>query len=498
MRALLISLCCLGLGCPKVRDLEPEPIVEPDNPVVVGADVSAMIGPAGGSLALNDLTVTIPPGALDTMTEVRAIAETGTIPEGFTAFTPVVRFEPEELQFAAPIRISFPFEGNSSIATLFWTRDGGDEFAALETTVEEDLAIGETNRLGKAFVGTACQGESCCRRAAGALDVLLLVDNSGSMAQEQVALATQLPRVVRALATGDADGDGIQDFPAVSSLQIGSVSPDMGSGGFLVPTCDDATFGDDGVLQTAGNPALSGCDATYPSVQRFDGTSAADRFSSDVACVATMGTDGCGFEQQLEAMLKAVTPSTDATLFHRSTTGHADGANAGLVRENAVLALISLTDEDDCSALDPDLFNPSSPLYGGDLNLRCFQYPEAVHPVDRYVEGLLSIKEDPSQLVYASIAGVPPAMDGASYDAILEAPEMQERVDPGMPTRLAPACSVPGVGVAFPARRMVQTAAALEARGASATVGSVCTDDYTAVVTRILAKIAASVSGTCG
>ena len=47
-----------------------------------------------------------------------------------------------------------------------------------------------------------------------------------------------------------------------------------------------------------------------------------------------------GFEQQLEATLKAVTPSTAATRFFGDTTGHADGANAGFRREGAVLAIV--------------------------------------------------------------------------------------------------------------------------------------------------------------
>ncbi|HEV3485648.1 MAG TPA: hypothetical protein VG106_09590, partial [Vicinamibacterales bacterium] len=53
------------------------------------------------------------------------------------------------------------------------------------------------------------------------------------------------------------------------------------------------------------------------------------------------GTGGCGFEQQLEAVLKALSPASPtawtaagyvAPTFFAGSTGHALGANAGFVR----------------------------------------------------------------------------------------------------------------------------------------------------------------------
>jgi hypothetical protein len=115
----------------------------------------------------------------------------------------------------------------------------------------------------------------------------------------------------------------------------------------------------------------------------------------DIACVAAMGTGGCGFTQPLEAALKAVTPTTSSITFAMGTVGHGDGVNAGFVRPDSLLVVLVLTDEDDCSALDPDLFNPSSARYTGALNLRCFMYPEAVHPMSRYEDGLFALARTP-------------------------------------------------------------------------------------------------------
>ena len=60
------------------------------------------------------------------------------------------------------------------------------------------------------------------------IDVLFIVDDSGSMAQEQRALGEQLPRMARALGSGDLDGDGVLEFTPPGDVQLGVVSSDMG------------------------------------------------------------------------------------------------------------------------------------------------------------------------------------------------------------------------------------------------------------------------------
>jgi hypothetical protein len=368
-------------------------------------------------------------------------------------------------------------------------------------------------------------GDSIQVNTVDEVDLLFMIDNSGSMSEEQASLTAELPRLVEILASGDRNDDGVREFQPVRSLHIGIVSSDMGSGGFDIETCDrgarGAALGDDGVLITSVAGGGSGtCSATYPSVFEFE----RDRddpaaFAADVACVARLGTSGCGFEQQLEAVLKALSPSTTQEwtvdgytppLFLGSSFGHADGANDGFIRPESALAVILVTDEEDCSVADVGIFDRSSPTYSGDLNLRCFMHTAAQHVIDRYVRGvdgrsgLMGLRRNPSLLIFAGIVGVPvdlvdepDELRPIDFDGILADPRMEERIDPGMPTRLIPSCDVPLRGVAYPPRRIVRTAQALAQAGASVTIQSICQETYTSALDEIISKIAAAIGGAC-
>ncbi|MEM1418476.1 MAG: hypothetical protein AAGH15_26515, partial [Myxococcota bacterium] len=346
---------------------------------------------------------------------------------------------------------------------------------------------------------------------ADALDVLFVIDDSGSMEEEQASLADAIPRLVQALVTGrvlDAGtGAVLREFRPLSSLRMGVVTTDMGTGGSNLPTCFEARFGDDAVLSRRGAVGTSpGCGASYPSFFTFEaeaaGTDAerdaiAASLANDVSCVAQVGIGGCGFEQQLEAMLKAITPASSDLRFAEDTQGNgAGGANDGFLREEAALGIVLVTDEDDCSVRDPDLFNPASTRFPGDLNLRCFDHPDAVYDLDRFANGLLALKPA-GRLAFTAIAGLPtdlaPDPGGTvDYARIAAAPSMQERVDRESSGRLVASCDNPGRGLAFPPRRIVGLARALDARGAEATVQSLCARSFSTAIADVALRLAAT------
>ena len=279
------------------------------------------------------------------------------------------------------------------------------------------------------------------------VDMLFVIDNSGSMADEQAMLQAQFSALMTELRniTG-----------GLPNVHLGVTSTDLGTGMFQITYCEDVG-GDQGNLLTGnctnptGEPYIvdvepqsceitknadgtcsdttcsqANCSAepstTYvvdsetgcPRCRNYTGEDLEDTFS----CIASLGTLGCGFEQPLEAMYKALDTSNTA--------------NTGFIRPNAFLAVIIISDEDDCSAANPQLFDNSQTDINSTLgpltSFRCFEFGitcdvnsrtaqglrqncqpredagALLYPVSRYINFLQSLK-DPQMLVVAAISG---------------------------------------------------------------------------------------------
>jgi len=372
------------------------------------------------------------------------------------------------------------------------TPDALDAGARDAAPTPDDAAVDAGLDAGDLDAGTDAGGDACVPLPVD-VDLLVVVDNSNSMVEEQLELAGSFRQLVDGLVTGDVDGDLVADFAPIDSLHVGVVSTDMGTGGHTVPTCARAMHGDDGVL--VGDPRAPDCSGSFaPPFIAYEPPGGLSRLDEDFSCLARLGTGGCGFEQQLEATLKAVTPSDSAVRFFDNTVGHADGANAGFLREGSVLITLLVTDEEDCSAADPDLFELDSPTYTADLNLRCTEHSEALFDTDRYVDWLLDVGSgDHSQLVFAALMGMPSDLHGATPEVILADSRMQYRPSG---TRLIPACSSPA-GEASPGRRYVEVAQGLEAEGARTLLRSICEEDFSQTVEALLSTMAPSLSARC-
>ena len=185
-------------------------------------------------------------------------------------------------------------------------------------------------------------------------------------------------------------------------------------------------------------------------------------------------------------------PGYEPPSFFRGTAGHGDGASWGFAEPGEVLAIILLSDGDDCSARDPDLFDPASPVYDPSVHLRCFLHADALHDVERYADGLLQLRRDPRRLVFAAVVGIPPDLvppSGTSptvWSDIFEDERMMARIDPSEPSELVPSCNVPGIGKAYPPIRALQLARSLESRGARIALASICGPSFSGVLAAII------------
>ncbi len=310
------------------------------------------------------------------------------------------------------------------------------------------------------------------------VDILFVVDNSMSMAEEQARMAEAFPQLIIGIL------DPAPPARPVTDLHVGVVSTDMGTGGYTLETCPNPDEGDDGVLLHEPSEVVDGCESSYPPFLGYGSETpdaeAIEWISTGFQCIATLGTDGCGFEQQLKA-------STRALIDHR------DGANAGFLRPESIVVVVFLSDEDDCSVApgSEGIFDPDDTSLGH-LTVRCFNHSYMLESVTTYIEGLQSIRPSTPDLLAAFIVGVPRGPEcegqGDSIFGCLELEAMAEVLDPTDMITLLPACEIPDAGTrATPARRFVMVAQDLRAQ---AYVQSICSPDYTPTVDWLMSRIA--------
>ena len=185
------------------------------------------------------------------------------------------------------------------------------------------------------------------------LDLLFLIDDSASMAPMQARLAQELPSVLSHFAQ-----DPVTGLPV--DLHVGVVSSSMGAGAYgNVNQCHSHSYdaesqGDyqGSLLQGPGGPHSGACPALTAGetfLATGDGVTTGPNFTGDLgsvfACMALIGDKGCGFESVFGAVQVALQRGATP----RDVTDGGDPDNGGFVRPDARLAVVLLTNEDDCS-----------------------------------------------------------------------------------------------------------------------------------------------------
>jgi hypothetical protein len=175
------------------------------------------------------------------------------------------------------------------------------------------------------------------------VDLLFVIDNSPYMEQKQRSLARAMPRLFEELARLPG---GAPD------LHIGVVSSDVGAGPTPLGNCV-RPGGDRGRLQV--RPGCGVPDGGSPFLRLHAGGAPANFKGSPaetLGCLVQLGELGCGYEHTLQSARVALAGP------------HQGGPdeNQGFLRPEAHLALVILSDEDDCSA------EPRSPLFADDTS----------------------------------------------------------------------------------------------------------------------------------
>ena len=214
------------------------------------------------------------------------------------------------------------------------------------------------------------------------VDVLFVIDNSGSMADEQTALARSFQSFIEVLEDPDVNADYRIAVTTTDNGHAACSVTTPEAGQLRAVSCRDRP---DEFVWPAANPQVEAFDTACadlcpadlgtglqveptsttndpnevrrPWIERSggrlnlpDGVSATQAFQ----CFGPQGVDGCGFEAPLESMYKALQRSSvmDDTAFD-------------FFREQATPVVVIVTDEADCSANErwqSQVFSPALPV----------------------------------------------------------------------------------------------------------------------------------------
>ena len=216
-------------------------------------------------------------------------------------------------------------------------------------------------------------------------DILFVIDNSGSMDEEQEGIARELPAFIAEL----KEGAGLaQDFRVGVITTSVYLRADVNGDGVPEPTeqYDEPRHDQAGRLQP---------------VRAEDGSETGERFLeySDPQLVGKFsrlvqqGVGGSGQEAPFEAVRRALQ----------------EGKNPGFLRDGARLLVVLVTDEDDCSSTlrEPPVF--VTPLNSSAPRDECAEQADKLTPVRDYHAALMALRDSQGakrEVLWATIGPV--------------------------------------------------------------------------------------------
>jgi hypothetical protein len=337
-----------------------------------------------------------------------------------------------------------------------------------------------------------------------AVDILFMIDNSSGMRLQQERLLRNFPTFLSVLRTIPG---GLPD------LHLAVITSDMGAGDGSISGC--AQTGDGGRFQRTPRPPCA-TSPLYTGATFIIDDGAGNRnytglLEDAFTCIAAVGEQGCGFEQPLAAVARAL--GADGS--------PAPAENQGFLRPDALLFIVLVSDEDDCSApAMTTLFDTASnttlaSTLGPPLNFRCNEFGHlcsGVKPPRRAPNGSLTdiVTLDgcasaesagllkPLETLRAQIRSVKLFPDQQILVAAITGPSSPYQIqwrtasapDTGPWPLMAASCAAADSSTAYPAVRLNQFAGSF---GAAGQAMSICLDDFTPVLSALAAQLAARI-----
>lgn len=303
------------------------------------------------------------------------------------------------------------------------------------------------------------------------IDLLFVIDNSGTMGDEQLNLARNFGALIEEL----GQLTDVAGAPIAADVNIMVTTTDFGN-----PSCDDE-FKPPDYTAAAGGPVATAC---TDRISRFTGrglmpevieeacfevcdpdavAAPLDQFihigpdghnvvggtpAQALACIGPQGIDGCGFESPLEVMSQALNP---AACWNDPSA--CDEYDQPFLRDDAILAIAIITDEADCSIRDYSIMtdptfmetdpmdgtrDPSSALCwnagvvcsdydaasgeysgcvaadkGSDGNVGVSESNAVLHPISRYTAVLEAYLAEGREVMMLGVLGVPAVTEHA-------------------------------------------------------------------------------------
>ncbi|HET6584480.1 MAG TPA: vWA domain-containing protein [Nannocystaceae bacterium] len=400
------------------------------------------------------------------------------------------------------------------------------------------------------------------------VDILFVIDNSGSMGEEQANVSANFESFINVLEAEDVKANyriGVTTTdngnprcgstgPEGGKLQMTSCRSRQGefifTGTPMVDVTDIACLDNCAIDDLNIQPTTTELDPDLkvrPWLENIDGKTNLPDADGDGApdyttvqafqCFGPQGVAGCGFESHLESMYLA--------FLHAETEGD---NQYGFVRSNAILSVVFVTDEVDCSNnkdfqsifltvdqggnqasldafwTDPTAGSPTSAVcwnagvactggpgtydechsenYDVEGNAGVDGNQAVLYPVSRYIDFVQEVEDNkreftPGQeVLVALITGVPPGYESGDVDiTYADATNMQEQIDFGIGAGCTNNSTTP-VGTARPPVREREFAEAFMVAD-DRNLFSICANDFSPALESIAEKIRDQIKPAC-